>query len=730
MKDILKVVVFVGLFLIPFLPVYVVDGFFFPYITGKNFAFRIIIEIVFASWVMLALYDARYRPRFSWILATFAIFLGVMAFANALGQYPLQSFWSNFERMDGYVTLVHLFMYIVVAGSVFTTNKLWSYFFHMSLVLALGVALYGLGQYTGVIQGSTSGGRIDSSLGNPAYMAVYMLFHIFMLFWLFVRSNITVHKITYGVVAVILAYVLLLTGTRGTFLGFVGGSAVMVAYIALFGRAYPELRKVAIGACVAVVILATGFFVVKDSEFVQNQSSLARIANISLEKDLVTRGTIWKMALEGVKERPLLGWGQGNFNYVFNKQYDSSLYGGEAWFDRTHSIIFDWLIAGGILGFLSYLSILVAAFYYIFFQPLFKKNGESSFNVLERGVLIGLLAGYTLHNLVVFDNIISYIFFGTILALIHSRVSTKIDAVESFKVDKQMLTQFAMPLVVLVLGTVIYFVNVPGIGAAGDVIDAIQAPTVQDSLTKFDIALGRHSFATQEIVEQFLNQAVFIARNTNLPKLESEAFVQRAEQETLRLIEEKQGDARLHSFLARLYRSTEELEKARMHIAIAHELSPQKPSIVTDQAITELQAGDMDTAIEFFKAAFELDEANTRARVLYAALLIKSKKIPEAKALLDVESLKAFALDDYALSVVSQSGDIAFLIELLKLRIVARPDVTQERISLASVYYEIGQIDNAIEVLQKAQGELPDFAKQAECFIKNIKAGKNPDTSC
>ncbi len=86
MKDILQGVVFVGLFLIPFLPLYVEDSFFFPFITGKNFAFRIIIEIVFAAWVLLALYEPKYRPKFSWIIAGFASLLGVMAVSNALGQ--------------------------------------------------------------------------------------------------------------------------------------------------------------------------------------------------------------------------------------------------------------------------------------------------------------------------------------------------------------------------------------------------------------------------------------------------------------------------------------------------------------------------------------------------------------------------------------------------------------------------------------------------------------------
>jgi uncharacterized membrane protein HdeD (DUF308 family) len=125
MKDFVKAITYSGIFAIPFVVLIISNSLFFPFITGKNFAFRIIVEVIFASWIILALYDAQYRPKFSWILASFLGLLGVMAFANALGQYPLQSFWSNYERMEGYVTLVHVCMYIVVLGSVMRTRALW-----------------------------------------------------------------------------------------------------------------------------------------------------------------------------------------------------------------------------------------------------------------------------------------------------------------------------------------------------------------------------------------------------------------------------------------------------------------------------------------------------------------------------------------------------------------------------------------------------------------------------
>lgn len=730
MKDVLQGVVFVGLFLIPFLPVYVENDFFFPFITGKNFGFRIIVEIIFASWVLLALYDAQYRPKFSWILASFVSFLGVMAVANALGEYPLQSFWSNFERMDGYVTLLHVFLFVVVAGSVLTTQKLWSYFFHLSAGIAFLVALHGLGQYFSVIAGPESSRiRIDSRLGNSAYMAVYMLFHIFMLFWLFVHSKVSLHKVVYGGISIILAITLLLTGTRGTFLGFIGGGAVMIGYIALFGRVYPEIRKIAIGACVAAVVLGAGFFAVKDSSFIQENSALSRIANISLTKDLSTRGVIWKMAYEGVEERPLLGWGQSNFNYVFNKQYEPSLYAGESWFDRTHNIVLDWLIAGGVLGLLTYFSIFFAALYYLIWQPHFGKK-ESQFNVLERGVFIGLLVGYLLHNAVVFDNIISYIFYGTILAFIHSRVSTHMKSVESFKIDERLISQFVAPLVFIIMLGTVYFVNAPGIGASRDIIDAMTAPTVKGRLEEFNSALGRNSFADQEIVEQLVQQAMSIVRNQQVSKEEKDAMIMRAELELLRLIEEKPGDARLHSFLSSFYRSIGALPQAQEQAAKARELSPDKQAIILEQGIIEIQLGNTDKTAEYFKTAFELDERNTQARVLYASILVSQKKITEARVLLGTEYFKAFAVNDFALSMVDQSQSKELLAEMFEVRVSEKPEDPQNRASLAFIYYEQGQIPKAIEVLEKASGELPSFTKSAQCFIANLKKGEKPDVGC
>src|SRR6185295_15949535 len=116
-----------------------------------------------------------------------------------------------------------------------------------------------------------------------------------------------------------------------------------------------------IGGAIIVVLVAGIFVGMRNSDFVQKNATLARLTSISTKSDdAAARFMVWNMALEGFKERPILGWGQVGFNFVFNKYYDPGMYAREQWFDRTHNIFLDWLIAGGILGLLSYLALFAA----------------------------------------------------------------------------------------------------------------------------------------------------------------------------------------------------------------------------------------------------------------------------------------------------------------------------------------------------------------------------------
>jgi O-antigen ligase/tetratricopeptide (TPR) repeat protein len=730
MKDALKAVVMTGIFAVPFITLYVADSYFFPYITGKNFWFRIIVDITVAAWLLLALYDAKYRPRSSWLFGTFGILLVVMFFANLFGEHRLSSFWSNFERMDGYVSLVHTFFYMTVVGSMFSKKEEWDRLFKTSLGVAFLVALYGLAQYGGLADGS---GRIDSTLGNAAYMAVYMLFHIFIAFWLLVESKQMQTKVFYGVLIAMLTFVLIETGTRGTAVGLAVGVFAMSGYIGLFGTKFKEFRKYALGALVVLVVVVGGFILARDSEFIQSSPNLARIANIS-SKDLVVRATIWGMAWEGVQERPLLGWGQSNFNYVFNQYYEPSLYGQEQWFDRSHDIVFDWLVTGGILGFLAYVSIFGACLYYLLIRPFIKKD-DTSFTVLERGVLLGILAGYLTHNLVVFDNIVSYIFFAMILGLIHSRVSKPIRQIDKVKVEEDVIVQFAAPVMAVLVIGVIYFAHIPNMAAAKDIIKAMQENTPEARLEQFKQAVDRDSFGFQEIVEQLSQTSINLARDPKTPPATLQNYLGYTEEQLLKLDAMKPGDARIAVFIGTYYRALGQLEKAGEWFEKAHQLSPRKPAIINQQGFILLAQGKNEEAAVKFKEAYELDMRNLEAREYHAAGLLYTGKADEAFALMDSEAAKErFAKSDFLMSAANDTKSNDFLLEIMKKRVeIMVPNdknAGQNYASLAFLYYQMGDKEAAIRTLEDARTKAPSFSKMAICIIGNIKIGKEPEAGC
>lgn len=734
MKEMLQWIVYGGCVAVLFLPLIVADSMFFPFITGKNFWFRIIVEVVLAAWILLALYDPKYRPRFSWLLPTTGALLLVMFFANLLGEFPLKSFWSNYERMDGYVTLVHFVGYFVVLGSVFTHQAItfagrqttaWFVFLLFALASALMVSFTAFQQLAGITE-TTMSWRINGTLGNAAYMAIYMLFNVFIAAWVGIHAKQTwLRVVCVGLVGLFI-FLLMQTATRGTIVGLAGGIFVSALYIALFNTQYPVVRKWALGLVVALILVVGGLAVGKETAFVQESSILNRATNISLQA-LDLRITIWQLAVDGIAERPLLGWGQGNFNYIFNLNYDPSLGGrAEEWYDRGHNVFIDWLSTGGVLGLAAYLSMFAALVYYLVWSP-----ARERFTVTERGLLIGIVTGYFIHNLVVFDNIVSYIFFAVLLALIHSRVSAETPLWADRTFNPAIVSQVVTPTVLVVATVVIYLVNVPSMQAASDLIDAFRSPDPMTRLAEFQSALDRDGFARQEITEQLAQQALQINRNPEIPAEVRGRFISEAEAEIQNLITLKPGDARVHVFAMGFYRGLNQLPQAREQAVLALQYSPDKPSIVLEQGLIEFQANDIEAMNGFFKAAYDLNPVNRTAQVSYAAGLILAGADRSAiEPVLSEAAWGEFATDRLAIIAAERSENFELLADMFAYQVETAPNNAQSWVSLAFTQHRLGQASTAIETLESATTLLPNIETATQCFIANIEAGREPGEGC
>ena len=141
---VLRWALIIGLCLVPFTAFIVADGthsfginMFFPYITGKNFAFRILVEALLAAYVLLAIREPKYRPRSSSVMWAFGGLVAWMLLATIFSVDPSKSFWSNFERMDGYITLLHMFVLFIIASTVLTVEKWWEKFFQVSVAASV-----------------------------------------------------------------------------------------------------------------------------------------------------------------------------------------------------------------------------------------------------------------------------------------------------------------------------------------------------------------------------------------------------------------------------------------------------------------------------------------------------------------------------------------------------------------------------------------------------------------
>ena len=621
-KQILRNIIFSGLFLIPFIPFLVSSSFFFPFIVTKAFAFRIIVEIIFGAWIILAYTDPAYRPRKSLIAYCLAGFLIIIGLANLFGEAPLKSFWSNFERMEGYIALLHLGAFFLVASSIFKTSESlskrasggvsWKHWWNTSLVASLLMAIYSLFQLAGVFKINQGGVRVDGTLGNAAYLAVYMLIHIFVagIFFYKNRSN-TLLKWVYGVLFILLTIILYHTATRGAILGFLGGF-IIVALLNLSKRAEPRLRKGSAVALVVLALLAGGFWLARDSSLVGASPVLSRFANITTEElKGGGRSFVWPMALKGVMEKPLLGWGQDNFNYIFNKYYDPNMFRLEPWFDRAHNIFLDWAVAGGLLGLLSYLSLYGALLFLIW-------RRIDNISYTERTLLTGLISAYFFHNFFVFDHLISYILFFALLAQIHSE-SVREQVSESVSAPRE--SGILLPVVTLATIGVIFVVNIgPArtnlnlLGALAGSYDLRGGKT--ESIILFKKAYAGTHLGRSEVVEQIASRSVTIL-SSDLPIEMRNDFYSFVSDAVSAHAEKYSSDARYQLLAGSLYSSFGKLDEALSFLDKAIELSPGKQSIRLEKGSVLINQGERREALNVFKEAYEMAPENIDALVAY-----------------------------------------------------------------------------------------------------------------
>ncbi len=711
---------------------------YFPYITMRNFVFRMIIELIFAVWLILAIRDRSYMPKKSWILWSFTALMGMLVLSTIASENPYKSFWSNYERMEGLVGFIHLYAYFIVASVVLAKNRLWNAFLKTSLGVSIALGVFAVGQKVGWVPAPRQGAdRVDATFGNSAYFAVYLLFHTFIALYFLTKEIIARNKniwipIMFGFFAFLEIYFLMLTATRGTILGLFTGLFIVGVSYAFFVKGEPVLKKIGIGFLAITVASAIFLVSVRNTDFAKTNPLLSRfvpLLTLDVNKlvggELRSRTAIWSMATRGAMERPVFGWGLESFNYLFYKYYEPKMYAQEPWFDRAHNVFFDWLVTTGIPGLLIYLSLFVGSMYY-----LIKKKTDQIARP-EKIVIISLLIAYFVHNLTVFDSLTSYILFFTVLAYLHSVYGHEATGKFSHWIkhtiekNKDLAFQIGAPVIAVVFVLAFYFLNVPHLVAAHRlaVAQGNLAGGLPAYIEIYKQVFDTPNFGRTEARERLAQFAIEVNKAEGLDKASKESTINFAVSELLEQIKLTPHDVRYQYFLASLLANVGKLRESLPYYEMAVKESPNKQMLLMDLGTLYINLNEYPKALEVLKKSYELDTTYEAARLQYAlGAVFAGNETIQKELLLPVYGTVDLS-DNRFLQAYLKTKQYARAARAVEVEVAKKPNDIPLLVTLAEVYYRSGNKTKAIEAIEKTAKIEPSLRAEADEVIKKIRAG-------
>jgi O-antigen ligase/tetratricopeptide (TPR) repeat protein len=390
----MKKFLFILIIFTAFTPLVLFEKFPFPFITEKTLYFRLLVDILLIVWAIVAYQNPAYLPRKT-PLSIALLVLGIVTLLTAILGHDFQSsFWSGLERMEGFVGLFHNLVFFFIVSNSLRKQAEWNTLFLVSCIVACVLVFVGVfKEFAGIKLGE----RLFSSLGNPSYLGLYLLLHLFLLGFLFLKSSAKI-KILVGFMVPILLIGIFLSQSRSSVFGLLIGSLILIIF-SLFSKEVSSKLRWSLGIFLIMTCVGIGF-IFKNSEtsIIKNSIFLTRVVRVATSsKTGVSRLNNWKIAYEGFKEKPILGWGQENYPYVFAKHFLPQMYDDAPWYDRSHNFLLDWLVSGGIFGLLAFL---VPFGVIVWFTVRSNK-----FSNIQKGLFLGILGAYFANNFFGFDNL-------------------------------------------------------------------------------------------------------------------------------------------------------------------------------------------------------------------------------------------------------------------------------------------------------------------------------------
>lgn len=393
--------------------------FIFPFIVPKVLLFRTLVVCLLAA-VVLFIANGSIRWRMKWNIVDIFVVLFFLSFlvSSFFGVDSYRSFWDNHERMLGLFTFFHYTAYYFLLRYLIRSEKEFRGLAKIFLFAGFLVMLIAFAQkfFEPNLFLNNGGGRVIGSLGNSIYLSGYGLFLGFLGAMLAVYEKRGSFWWWYAVVGAAFGFFgIFFGGTRGTLVGLLAGLGVLFFWYFFLFRKNRKAIHSFLSILIIGIVAAGGLFFFRDTPFVRSIPAVGGLLNVSLEGGTArTRIIAWDIAIQAWQDRPIIGWGPNNYYYAFNAYYNpESLTFGltETWFDNAHNIFFNTLATQGTIGILLYVGLFVIVIY-----SLWRAWRRGTIDPHTAGIASAFFVAHFVHNLFVFENPTSYLYFFFFLA--------------------------------------------------------------------------------------------------------------------------------------------------------------------------------------------------------------------------------------------------------------------------------------------------------------------------
>ena len=734
-----------GLFFCLSTPLITPVNLWYPFIFGKTVIFEITIEILILAYLILLLINPSFRPKKSLLLYGLSTFIFILILSTIFSANSYRSFWGSMARMDGLFTFLHFFAFFILASAIFKTKKDWLRLLFFSCFISFLISLGNLDLlgFSFSFLTKLKEGFFNPSLGNPGYLAAYLLFHIFLTIFLLTLRLRWWERFFLAPVLILDTLILFLCGVQAPLLGLIGGLIVFIFWLILESPQI-KIRIIASIVLLAFLILISLLFIFRENPLIKENTYLSQLTFFSWKAASVRERLLaWQITVKGILKRPILGWGLQNYSIPFNLFYNPAYFQfvySETWWDKPHNIILDIGSSAGFLGIISYL----ALFFLIFIssQKLLK---EGKINLFSQAAIFGLLVSYLVQNLFLFDTFSTYLIFFFLLSFL-SQMSTKID--EEKKLEPISKRKPALSVMLAIFLICFFFIS--GYFCHKNIILAASFASKADgylaggrySLARdnFKSALTLSNFGQKEMrvelaklilnLPQNLIQKEKITKEQILADLEFVALELEKSRKTYPLeVDDRLLLGNVYWKMATLGKEGV-LEKAEEVLNEALKINPKRQQTYYVFAQVKAQKGQTEEMISLLEKAVSLNPELPFSRWYLGWGYLTAGQIE--KGLLEIEKAQSlgYGLDyspeglKFILSLINAYAKVgnyqkvAFLYEEL---IKKYPDNPQFYASLAATYAKLGEKEKAIFYVKEAIKLNPSLKEEAEAFLKTLE---------